>query len=231
MKRLHYKLSAAMFVIVLLLGAAFYSIDRYSVRLYYEELSQRLNSSLAMYVVNAGALIRNGEVDRAALSELASRAMIINPTADLNLDTNYAIQISADAVVDLAANPFAGILAPDVTTWNFATIAETIPPTLVSTSPVDDASGVAVNSNLVATFDETVTVGTGNITIKNLTEATDTVIPVGDAQVSVSGMDLTIDLSTDLDPGDDTAVFRPRPGRIEEGFEPAQLLTLARIAF
>jgi signal transduction histidine kinase len=87
MKRLHYKLSAAMFVIVLLLGAAFYSIDRYSVRLYYEELSQRLNASLAMYVVNAGALISNGEVDRAALSELASRAMVINPTAEIYLVT------------------------------------------------------------------------------------------------------------------------------------------------
>ena len=85
MKRLHYKLSAAMFIIVLLLGAAFYMIDRYSVRLYYEELSQRLNASLAMYVVNAGTLIRNGEVNRAALSEFASRAMVINPTAEIYL--------------------------------------------------------------------------------------------------------------------------------------------------
>jgi signal transduction histidine kinase len=74
-----------MFIIVLLLGAAFYAIDRYSVRLYYEELSQRLNSSLAMYVVNAGALIENGEIDREALGELASRAMIINPTAEIYL--------------------------------------------------------------------------------------------------------------------------------------------------
>ena len=85
MKRLHYKLSAAMFTIVLLLGAAFYAIDRYSVRLYYEELSQRLNGSLAMYVANARPLIRNGEVDRQALEELANRAMIINPTAEIYL--------------------------------------------------------------------------------------------------------------------------------------------------
>jgi len=85
MRRLHYKLSAAMFIIVLLLGAAFYTIDRYSVRLYYEELSQRLNASLAMYVVNAGALISNDVVNRAALDELASRAMVINPTAEIYL--------------------------------------------------------------------------------------------------------------------------------------------------
>lgn len=85
MKRLHYKLSAAMFLIVLLLGAAFYAIDRYSVRLYYEELSQRLNASIAMYVVNAGPLIVGGEIDREALAELASRAMVINPTAEIYL--------------------------------------------------------------------------------------------------------------------------------------------------
>jgi signal transduction histidine kinase len=85
MKRLHYKLSAAMLVIVLLLGAAFYGIDRYSVRLYYEELSQRLNGSLAMYVANAKPLIRSGEVDHEALEDLANRAMVINPTAEIYL--------------------------------------------------------------------------------------------------------------------------------------------------
>jgi signal transduction histidine kinase len=85
MKYLHYKLTAAMFIIVLLLGVAFYTIDRYSVRLYYEELSQRLNASLAMYVVNAGTLISDGEVNQPALRELASRAMVINPTAEIYL--------------------------------------------------------------------------------------------------------------------------------------------------
>ena len=85
MKHLHYQLSGAMFIIVLLLGAAFFAIDRYSVRLYYEELSQRLNASLAMYVVNAGSLINDGEVDRKELNELATRAMVINPTAEIYL--------------------------------------------------------------------------------------------------------------------------------------------------
>lgn len=85
MKRLHYKLSAAMLAIVVLLGSAFYQIDRYSIRMYYEELSQRLNSSLAMYIVNAESLINDGVVNHAALSELANRAMVINPTAEIYL--------------------------------------------------------------------------------------------------------------------------------------------------
>ena len=85
MRYLHYKLSAAMLAIVVLLGGAFYQIDRYSVRMYYEELSQRLNSSLAMYVVNAEPLISEGTVNHEALSELANRAMVINPTAEIYL--------------------------------------------------------------------------------------------------------------------------------------------------
>jgi hypothetical protein len=85
MKRLHYKLSIAMLGIIVLLGTAFYVIDRYSVRIYYEELSQRLNASLAMYVVNAEPLISNGNVNHATLAELANRAMVINPTAEIYL--------------------------------------------------------------------------------------------------------------------------------------------------
>jgi len=88
MKYLHYKLSLATLIIIVFLGGAFYLIDRYSVRLYHEELSQRLNASLAMYVVNSEPLIADGIVNRDALSELASRAMVINPTAEIYvLDT------------------------------------------------------------------------------------------------------------------------------------------------
>jgi len=133
--------------------------------------------------------------------------LTINPAAALATTNNYAVQISADAVQDLAApaNAFAGIL--DDTTWNFQTAADGTAPTIVfPTSPADGASGVSVDTNLVATFDETIAPASGNITIKNITEGSDTVIPVGDARVSVSGTDLTIDPATDLDPGDDYAI-------------------------
>jgi signal transduction histidine kinase len=85
MKQLHYKLSAAMLAVVIVLGAAFFIVDRYSVRVYYQELTQRLNASLAMYVVNAEPLISAGAVNTEALATLAERAMIINPTAEIYL--------------------------------------------------------------------------------------------------------------------------------------------------
>lgn len=83
MRHLHYKLSLATLIIIVFLGGAFYLVDRYSVRLYHEELSQRLNASLAMYVVNSEPLMANGNVNGDALSELANRAMVINPTAEI----------------------------------------------------------------------------------------------------------------------------------------------------
>jgi hypothetical protein len=50
---------------------------------------------------------------------LAGAVLTINPTANLAFSTDYAVRISADAVVDFSANAFAGIL--DDTTWNFTT--------------------------------------------------------------------------------------------------------------
>lgn len=45
-------------------------------------------------------------------------------------------------------------------------VGDTTAPTISSLSPLDNATGVGLNSNLVMTFSENVTVQTGNITIK-----------------------------------------------------------------
>jgi len=92
MRELHKKLSVAMLVIVLTLGGVFYLLDRSSSRLYHEELSQRLNASLAMYIVNEKPLISAGQTDQSALAELAHQAMVINPTAEIYLlDTDGGV--------------------------------------------------------------------------------------------------------------------------------------------
>lgn len=70
---------------------------------------------------------------------------------------------------------------------------ERIRPLIASISPSDNAVDVNVSSNLVATFNEPILLGTGNVTVKNLTTGTSTTIPVSDAsQVSVSNTVLTI---------------------------------------
>lgn len=117
--------------------------------------------------------------------------MVIDPAIDLSASTSYAIRIAATAVTDLAGNPYAGI--DNDTLWNFTTgQPDLTAPVIVSLSPADDATAVSLSSNLLATFDEDIAVGSGNITIKNLDAASQTVITLPDARVSVSGAVLTI---------------------------------------
>lgn len=79
------KLSLALLLIVLVMGTGFFFVDRIYSRAYYEELSQKLNAPIAMYVTDQRQLITNGVPDLDSLHELASHAMVINPTAEIYL--------------------------------------------------------------------------------------------------------------------------------------------------
>ena len=73
------------------------------------------------------------------------------------------MKVEATAVDDLTGNSYAGI--SDTTSLNF-TAADVVAPTLSSSSPADNATGVAVGSNIALTFNENVQLGSGNITLK-----------------------------------------------------------------
>ena len=79
------KLSLALLLIVLVMGTGFFFVDRIYSRAYYEELSQKLNAPIAMYVTDQRQLITNGIPDLDSLHDLASHAMVINPTAEIYL--------------------------------------------------------------------------------------------------------------------------------------------------
>jgi signal transduction histidine kinase len=85
MKTLFAKLSLALLGIVVLTGSAFFVVERYSTQNYYEEITQRLNSSIAMYVTGERQLIEDGVVNDDALTLLAQQAMVINPTVEIYL--------------------------------------------------------------------------------------------------------------------------------------------------
>jgi hypothetical protein len=92
MKTLLARLSAALLVIIALIGSGFYMLERFSTRLYYEELTQRLNGSIAMYVTGEHTLIEGGQVNEEALARLARQAMVVNPTVEIYLlDRNGVI--------------------------------------------------------------------------------------------------------------------------------------------
>ncbi len=87
------------------------------------------------------------------------------------------------------------------TNWNLVvTNFDNDAPTLSSSSPSDDATEVATNSNIVLTFSEAVDAESGNITIKKTSDdSTIETIDVTGAKVSGTGSTaITINPSTDL---------------------------------
>ena len=73
MNTLFAKLSTALLVIVILMGSVFFVTERINTQLYYEELTQRLNAPIAMYVTGQRDLIADGVPDLISLTELASQ--------------------------------------------------------------------------------------------------------------------------------------------------------------
>ena len=127
MKTLNAKLSLAMIAIIAIVGAGFVVIYQTTMTLYYEELTQRLNAPIAMYVTGELALMEeDGTVAEDAMKELANRAMTINPAVEVYLlDTEGRIlshglpadaiqlqRVSIDPVIDLIGGdvemPFKG---------------------------------------------------------------------------------------------------------------------------
>lgn len=136
---------------------------------------------------------------------IAGEVMTINPTANLLPNKSYAIQIDPTALDGVVSNSFAGIA--DTTTWNFTTInPDVTAPTILTLNPANGVTNVATASNLVATFSENIAKGTGNITVKNLSDGTSTSIAITDALVTVSGAVLTINPTADLLSGKNYAI-------------------------
>jgi signal transduction histidine kinase len=85
MRTLYARLSVALLLVVALIGGGFFLVEQVTTRLYYEEITQRLNASIAMYVTDEMQLIEDSVVNEEALTLLAQRAMIINPTVEVYL--------------------------------------------------------------------------------------------------------------------------------------------------
>ncbi len=72
-------------VLLLVLGVAYIWITKDSADRYFQEATQRLNSSIAQHMVDHIQPIRNGEVDTTGLSDLMHSMMIINPDVEVYL--------------------------------------------------------------------------------------------------------------------------------------------------
>ncbi len=130
---------------------------------------------------------------------VSGAVLTIDPPSDLGSSTEYYVQIPSGAVTDTTGNAFAGIT--DTTSWSFTTAAaaDLTAPTVTAFSPADNATGVALNTDLVVTFSEPVVKGTGNILVKRTSD--DSVvhtIDVTSGLVTIASNVVTINPSTDF---------------------------------
>ncbi|NLI76072.1 MAG: hypothetical protein GX442_06470 [Candidatus Riflebacteria bacterium] len=158
----------------------------------FTESVTKKTGTIVIHDDTAGTVFENIDVT-SGLVTVSGNLVTINPAGVFTAGRSYHVTVAATCFVDAANNAFAGIT--DATTWNFSVPVppDTTAPAVASFSPVNGATNVAVGSDLVVTFNETVVKGTGNILIRNDTDGTTfETIDVAGGLVTVSGAQVTI---------------------------------------
>ena len=115
---------------------------------------------------------------------LGTSQITVTPSSNFENLTQYYVLIDATAFDDSVGNSYEGISS--TTALSFTTV--NVVPTLNSSVPADNATSVALDSNIVLNFSENVDAETGNITIKKTSDnSTVETINVTSGQVSGSG--------------------------------------------
>ncbi|AFU98475.1 sensor histidine kinase [Simiduia agarivorans] len=79
------RLSLSFVVLFFLIGVSYVSLILWSSDRYYQEITQNLNRSLAMYIVDRAPLIEDGVVNETTMQELAELVMVVNPIVEVYL--------------------------------------------------------------------------------------------------------------------------------------------------
>ena len=91
-KDLYTRLAAVLLGLFLLIGVLYILLTLYTTRLYFQEVNQRLNRILAQHLVSEKILMKDGQVDEAALKNIFHMLMVVNPVIEVYLlDTNGTI--------------------------------------------------------------------------------------------------------------------------------------------
>lgn len=164
----------------------------------FSETVQAGSGNLVIYNAN-GTIARTIAVTDATQVTISGSTVTINPTADLALNGSFYVNMTAGVLKDAANNSYAGISG--TTEFNFSTTTglDTTAPTLLSTSPADNATGILAGADLTLTFSEAMQAGSGDIVIYNADGTAARTIAVTDTtQVTISGSSVTINPTADL---------------------------------
>ena len=154
--------------------------------------------NIVLYKTSDDSTVETIDIAGSLVTASSTTALIINPSVTLESETEYYFTIPATGVDDASGNSYAGITAS--TTWSFTT-ADVASPIVSTLSPTDGATDIAIDSNLVITFDEIVDVESGNLTIKKSSDdSTVATIDITTGVVTGTGTtEITINPASDLE--------------------------------
>jgi hypothetical protein len=152
------------------------------------------------------SMIESFDVATSSNISISGQTVTIDISSNLAISTKYYVLVPAGSYTDAATNPFAGLTTKN--DWNFTT--NNPAPFGLTTTPLDDATGVSLSTTSVSiTFSEpVVNVGdnsnTNNrISIRNVTanNTFETIDPTVSGNVTIAGSTVTINFTGTLSPG------------------------------
>ncbi len=144
-------------------------------------------------------LVEEIDVTSSQVTGTGTATITINPSSDLEENTEYYVLIDSTAFDDGSDASYAGITSTTALSFTTANSA----PTLVSSVPADDATDVAIDANIVLNFSESVNADDGDIVIYKTSGGT-TVETIASTASNVTGSgtsQITINPSADFEYG------------------------------
>lgn len=126
--------------------------------------------NIYLYDASTNDLLNTFDVTGPNVS-ISGSQVTLNPTIDLSFNRSLYVNIDSGAFEDAAGNIYTGLdsSSGDVG-MRFTTELDVTIPTIVSVSPVLNASGIFINRNLIFTFNENILRGSGFITIRRVSD-------------------------------------------------------------
>lgn len=84
-KNLYARLAAVLLALFLAIGILDILLTLYTTRMYFQEVNQKLNRTLAQHLVSEKILMKDGRVDEAALQNIFHMLMVVNPSIEVYL--------------------------------------------------------------------------------------------------------------------------------------------------
>ena len=155
--------------------------------------SDLTDSNVDAHITLKDANSSGSNINFDATIDASDKVITINPSSDLN--SSQVVYVAIGNTVENVCNTALSASSATFTT------ADSTDPVLSSSSPADEATAIAVDTNIVLTFNEAVDAESGNIIIVRSEDgSTVETIDVTDSQVSGSGStEITINPSVTLD--------------------------------